>query len=42
MLLYQELTVEYFTGSGKSMKTTRVSSAAEDDKEGTSGLQVQE
>ncbi|MCI9566012.1 MAG: hypothetical protein HFG30_08450 [Eubacterium sp.] len=36
------LTVEYFTGSGKSMKTTRVSSAAEDDKEGTSGLQVQD
>lgn len=27
------LTVEYFTGSGKSMKTTRVSSAAEDDKD---------
>lgn len=36
------ITVEYFSGSGKSMKTTRVSSAAEDDKEGTSGLQVED
>lgn len=36
------LTVEYFTGSGKSMKTTRVSSAAEDDSDGTSGLQVED
>ncbi len=36
------LTVEYFTGSGMSMKTTRVSSAAEDDKEGTSGLKVED
>jgi hypothetical protein len=34
------LTVEYFTGSGKSMKTTRVSSAAEDKKDGESGLSV--
>ena len=36
------ITVEYFTGSGKSMKTTRVSSAAEDEDEGTSGLQVED
>lgn len=36
------VTIEYFSGSGKSMKTTRVSSAAEDDKEGTSGLQVED
>lgn len=36
------ITVEYFSGSGKSMKTTRVSSAAKDDKEGTSGLQVED
>lgn len=36
------LTIEYFSGSGKSMKTTRVSSAAEADKEGTSGLQVED
>lgn len=32
------ITVEYYTGEGKSMKTTRVSSAAYDRHEGTSGL----
>lgn len=36
------ITVEYFSGEGKSMKTTRVSSATEDDKEGSSGLQVED
>lgn len=36
------ITIEYFTGEGKSMKTTRVSSAADDDKEGKSGLQVED
>lgn len=34
------LTVEYFTGDGKSMKITRVSSAAEDKKDGESGMSV--
>ena len=32
------ITVEYYTGEGKSMKTTRVSSAAYDRHDGTSGL----
>ena len=32
------ITVEYYTGEGKSMKTTRVSSAAYDEDDGTSGL----
>jgi len=32
------LTVEYYTGSGKSMKTTRVSSAAYKESDGKSGL----
>lgn len=32
------ITVEYYTGEGKSMKTTRVSSAAYEEDDGTSGL----
>ena len=32
------VTVEYYTGSGKSMKTTRVSSAAASENDGKSGL----
>ena len=34
------LTVEYYTGSGKAMKTSRVSSASYDEDEGNSGLEA--